>query len=62
MVAFHSEVLGWVVCVCSNNNQSCDTNIEGTEHMKHRLISSKIDYKGEKLIRKLFMKKIKLKF
>lgn len=34
MVAFHSEVLGWVVCVCSNNNQSCDTNIEGTEHMK----------------------------
>lgn len=30
--------------------------------MKHRLISSKIDYKGEKLIRKLFIKKIKLKF
>lgn len=22
------------LCVYSNNNQSCDTNIEGTEHMK----------------------------
>ena len=48
--------------MCSNNNQSGDANTEGTEHMKHRLISSKIDDKGEKLSRKLFMKKIKWKF
>ena len=44
MVALHSEV--FIVCVCSNN-QNCGTNIEVTEHMKHRLISSKIDDKGE---------------
>ena len=53
----YATVKFWGGLLCSNNNQNNDTNIEVIKHIKHRLISSKVDDKREKFSKKLLMKK-----